>query len=107
MPRTDEQKPLYDDMTSGIEARFKGFINIRELSCLIGICCMVSVILNTFGVPAGIAGRVHEAAGSRGASPSRIGLQGKDRAKLKESGSPRTLSQPSTDRDVTSDLNVK
>ena len=102
---TDEQKPLYDEMTSGIEAQ-KGFINIRELSCLIGICCMVSVILNTF-VPAGIAGRVHEAASSRGASPSRIGLQGKDRAKLKESGSPRTLSQPSTDRDVTSVLNVK
>jgi hypothetical protein len=47
---TDEQKPLYDDMTSGIEAH-KGFINICELACLIGICCMVSVILNTFGVP--------------------------------------------------------
>jgi alkylhydroperoxidase family enzyme len=33
---SDEQKPLYDDMKSGIEAHFKGFISIRDDGALLG-----------------------------------------------------------------------
>jgi len=32
----DEQKPLYDDMKEGIDAHFKGFINIRDDGALLG-----------------------------------------------------------------------
>ncbi|MGY3449770.1 carboxymuconolactone decarboxylase family protein [Bradyrhizobium sp. USDA 4353] len=33
---TDEQKPLYADMKQGIQASFKGFINIRDDGALLG-----------------------------------------------------------------------
>ena len=31
-----EQKPLYDDMSQGIQTDFKGFVNVREDGALLG-----------------------------------------------------------------------
>ena len=33
---SDEQKPLYADMKQGIQASFKGFVNIRDDGALMG-----------------------------------------------------------------------
>lgn len=33
---TSEQKPLYDDMRTGIQAHFKGFVNMRDDGALLG-----------------------------------------------------------------------